>query len=77
MMEPRSELHHPKASEEKTYQVIVSPIGGANDAVGASTGRSAYRDDYQRDYGPDLDEPFDENESGHEFLAAALQAARY
>jgi hypothetical protein len=46
-------------------------------AVGAPAGRSAYRDDYQRDHGPDLDEPFDEIESVHEFLTAALQAARY
>jgi hypothetical protein len=77
MIEPRSDVHRPKASEERTYHAIVSPSGGANDAVGAPAGRSAYRDDYQRDHGPDLDEPFDEIESVHEFLTAALQAARY
>jgi len=77
MMEPRSRVPHPQASEERAYPVIVSPNGGPNGAVGASAGRSAYRDDCQRDSGPDLDEPFDEIESGRGFLTPALQAARY
>ncbi len=76
-MEPRSRAPHPKAGDERTYLVVISASGGVNDAVGAPAGRSAYRDDYQRDYGPDLDEPIDETESRHEFLVAALQAARY
>ena len=77
MMEPRSRAPHPKAGDETTYPVMVNRTGGVNDAVGTPAGRSAYRDDYQRDYGPDLDEPLDETESRHEFLVAALQAARY
>ena len=77
LMEPRSRVPHLKASKARTYPLNVSPNGGPNGAVGAPAGRSAYRDDCQRDYGPDLDEPFDEIESGSEFLTAALQAARY
>jgi hypothetical protein len=76
-MKPRSDVPHPKVSEERTYHVIVSPSGGANDAFGISAGRSAYRDDHQRNHGPDLDEPVDGIVSEHEFLTAALQAARY
>ena len=69
-MEPRSGVHHPKAHAEGSYHVVVSPdVSG-----GAPAGRAAYRDEYQFDYGPDLDEPFDQTESGHEFLVPVLQA---
>ena len=66
-MEPRSGVHHPKAHP---CHVVVSP----NVSGGAPAGRPAYRDEYQRDHGPDLDEPFDQTESGHEFLVPLLLA---
>ena len=49
---------------------MVSP----NVSGGAPAGRTAYRDGYQCDHGPDLDEPFDQTESGHEFLVPVLLA---